>query len=494
MLRAACSFILACSLLIASTAEAATYYVRNGGNDNADGRSHNTAWASLTKVNKYSFAAGDVVLLRAGDRFTGTVTVDWAGTSTSPAVLGSYYLSSNGTPTRGYQNQRPIIDGENKRPSDHFDALVRIRANRVRVENIKAMNSLGRAIDMADSSDSAIVGSSGDYVYDSGLFVLRSPRATIMNNYVGHAGLGFLKGAIWGAAIAVDSSNDVKVRNNIVAEVYGEGINTHGGSRNTVIEGNHVYAARAVGIYADAAPKATIRRNVVVGTTNSEWWRTSRTVGAGIVLNNEKYHYDYGLLSSIQTQGAKVYGNLVAYTSSGFAIWGEYTGSIFDSTLIFNNTFVDNDTQVTLQSDRPRPNSRFINNILLSLSSGTRDVSGTDLGGMIAKNNYFSQGNPGGGFAHTGNRYSGLQLTRMSGWRQISSRDQITWRDFQLKQGSAAISAGDDEPRRMANDSDTYQLDYNVATHNTPMDMGGLKYANLSTRLPSPPQNLALVD
>jgi parallel beta-helix repeat protein len=497
MLRAAFSLLFSLNVLLVSIGEAATYYVRTGGNDNADGRSDGAAWASLTKVNQYAFAAGDIVLLRAGDRFTGTLTIDWAGTATQPAVVGSYYLGSSGAPTRGYQTGRPVIDGGGTLPSGHYDALVRVRADRVRVENIKVINSEGRGIDLADSDDSAVVGCSADNVYNSGIHVLRSARVMVENNYVAHAGTGGPRdGAPWGGAIEVVRSSDVKVRTNVVSEVHGEGINTNDGSTATLIEGNRVYAARAVGIYADAAPDTTIRRNVVLGTTNTLFWRTARTVGAGIALNNEKYHYEAtsnALPTGTQTQRAKIYGNLVAFTSSGLSMWGELATSTFDGTLIFNNTLVDNDTQMTLQSGRPRPSSRFINNILLSLSSGTRDVNGTDLGGMVAKNNYFSQGNPGGGYTQTGNRYSGLQLERMSGWRQIVSSDEVTWRDFTVIDGSTVIAAGDEEPRQMAEGDDTFQLDHNVAAHNAPMDMGAVRFVT-AIKLPSPPENLALVE
>jgi hypothetical protein len=72
------------ALLYATSSEAATYYVRNGGSDSADGRSDATAWASLDKVNNFSFASGDQVLLREGDRWVGLHTIDWAGTSPRP--------------------------------------------------------------------------------------------------------------------------------------------------------------------------------------------------------------------------------------------------------------------------------------------------------------------------------------------------------------------------------------------------------------------------
>jgi parallel beta-helix repeat protein len=476
------------SLLVTGAANAATYYVRSDGNDTADGRSPDTAWATLSKVNKTIFATSDIVLLREGDRFTGTLTVDWAGTSSAPAVVGAYYLK-NGVATRGYASGRPMIDGSGAAVGP-YDALLRVRANYVRVENIKVVSSAGRNIDVADSTGSAVVGCSTDTAWGSGIHFLRSTSPRIENNVVAHAGTAFKSGSDWGGAIELEQSTGASVKGNIVTESYGEGINTNASS-GTIIESNYVYSVRAVGIYADASPDVTIRRNIVVGSTNAEYWRSSRSVGAGIVLNNEKYHYTTQLQSTFQTQRAKVYGNLVAFASSGIAIWGEYSLSSFDGLRIFNNTLVDNDVQMSVLSN-PKPGSEFVNNILLSLSSGTRDVSGTDLGGMIAKSNYFSQGSPGGGYVNSANRFSGLKLAKMTGWRSISSREQITWRDFDLQDGSTTIGTGDEEPRSIATTSDTYQLDYNKYDHNQPMDMGGLRYGKIVVKQPAAPENLAL--
>src|SRR5262245_24606355 len=128
-------------LLCATTsAEAATYYVRNGGSDSSDGKSHATAWASLNKVNSYSFAPGDSVLFLEGNRWAGQLTVDWPGTASERAVVGAYYLDGS-TPVRGYRSSRPIIDGEDRLPSGPWDALVGVRTERVRVENLRVQNS-----------------------------------------------------------------------------------------------------------------------------------------------------------------------------------------------------------------------------------------------------------------------------------------------------------------------------------------------------------------
>ena len=98
--------------------------------------------------------------------------------------------------------------------------------------------------------------------------------------------------------------------------------------------------------------------------------------------------------------------------------------------LIYNNTLVDNDTRS--RWSKPKPGSKLINNILLRLSSGTQDVDQTGLDGMVARNNYFGQGNPGGDYAHAGNRFTGLRIAKMSGWRALTSLDQVSWRDFVL--------------------------------------------------------------
>ncbi len=476
------SIVPALALAFMGSSEAATYYVRNGGNDSADGRTHATAWASLNKVNSYSFAAGDAVLLQEGSRFVGqTLTIDWGGTATQRAVVGAYYLDGS-TPVRGYRTARPIIDGQDRIPSGHYAALVTVAGpDRVRIENLEILNSEGRAIDVHESVESEVVGCSVRNTYSNGIFFEKSPRSLAENNFVTGQGVGNREdGSPWGSSIEFVKSPDGVIRNNVVSEVFGEGLNAHTGSDRTLIERNYVFGARAVGIYLDSSPNLTVRRNIVVGTATTTYWRSGSTVGSGIVVNNELYHYPAGggsLQTSVQAKGAKIYGNLVAFTATGIAFWGELPESSFDGALVYNNTLVDNNTQFSTLG-KPIPNGKFINNILLSISSGTKDIAGTNLGGMVAKNNYFSKGNPGGSYSHTGNRYTGVTLTKMTGWRAITSRTQVTWRDFVLVRGATAIGAGDEEPRRVSDAVNNFSLDHNTAAYATPMDMGALTFAS----------------
>ena len=78
-----------------STAKGTVYYVSNSGNDTNDGKSADSAWATLDKVNKAQLSAGDAVLFECESIFRGTVSakagVTYAsyGTGNMPIIMGS---------------------------------------------------------------------------------------------------------------------------------------------------------------------------------------------------------------------------------------------------------------------------------------------------------------------------------------------------------------------------------------------------------------------
>ncbi|MGI6337899.1 MAG: PKD domain-containing protein [Bacteroidales bacterium] len=68
-----------------------TYYVKNGGNDNMDGKSDATAWATIAKVNAVSLSPGDTVLFRRGDTWREqTSLIPQSGNSSGHIVYGAY--------------------------------------------------------------------------------------------------------------------------------------------------------------------------------------------------------------------------------------------------------------------------------------------------------------------------------------------------------------------------------------------------------------------
>jgi hypothetical protein len=421
-------------LFVATSSQAATYYVRNDGNDRASGTSDAAAWATLDKVNRHSFKPGDVVLFRGGDRWQGKLVVDWSGTASAYATVGAYYVEDE-TAKKGVRGRRPIIEGAGRHPTGGiYDALITANAHDyVRIENLEVRNSEGRGIGFLRSAHGDVVNAVVDGTYGSGIHFLDSDHGSISRSFVTRASLVFGRDGKrpWGAAITFVDSDHGRVVETTVAESYGEGINVNHGSRGTLIENNRVFAVRAVGIYADAAPNTTIRRNLVVGTANSEFWRGRDSVGAGIAINDEKYHYKAGggsLPDDIQSKNVKIEGNVVVFTSSGIALWSAAPQASHDNLIVTGNVLIDNGRQIRGLGARS-PGGVLADNVLLSVSKGTADVDSAKLSGLTARNNYFSQGDPGGELSHAGNRHDGIAL-RKTGWRNIDSIDDVDWEEL----------------------------------------------------------------
>lgn len=69
---------------------AVTYYVSNNGNDNNDGLTEATAIATIDKLNSLELNAGDKILLKSGDTFTGTFRPTDSGVEGYPITISSY--------------------------------------------------------------------------------------------------------------------------------------------------------------------------------------------------------------------------------------------------------------------------------------------------------------------------------------------------------------------------------------------------------------------
>ena len=432
------------ALFVATSCPAATYYVRNDGNDRASGQSDAAAWATLEKVNRQSFKPGDVVLFREGDRWQGKLAVDWSGTDSSYATVGAYYVE-NGMAVRGFRDRRPIIEGAGHYPTGGiYDALVLVKSrDYVRIENLEVRNSEGRGIGFERSNYGVLVNVVVDGTYGAGVHFLRSDHGSVSRSLVTHASLVFPRSGrkhAWAPAIALVDSDSGRVVETTVAESYGEGIDPNHGSKGTLIESNRVFAVRAVGIYADAAPDTTIRRNIVVGTANREFWRGTDSVGAGIAINDEKYHYKAGggsLPDDVQSKDVKIEDNVVVYTSSGIALWGAAPQAAHDNLIVTRNTLIDNGRQIS-GLGHAAPGGILADNVLLSVSAGTSDVDSSKLSGMTARNNYFSRGDPGGALRHPGNRYDGSALGKKKDWRKIESIEDVDWDDLERMARSSA--------------------------------------------------------
>jgi hypothetical protein len=73
----------------------ANYYVKNGGNDGADGLSDGNAWATISKVNGFSFASGDTISFKCSSYWRETLTVPRSGTLGGYMIFNSYSTGNN---------------------------------------------------------------------------------------------------------------------------------------------------------------------------------------------------------------------------------------------------------------------------------------------------------------------------------------------------------------------------------------------------------------
>jgi hypothetical protein len=78
----------------------ATYFVKNGGNDNNSGLSDALAWATVHKVNGFSFKAGDSILFKRGNTWRETLSISQSGSAGGRITYGAYG-----------KGEKPIFDG-----------------------------------------------------------------------------------------------------------------------------------------------------------------------------------------------------------------------------------------------------------------------------------------------------------------------------------------------------------------------------------------------
>jgi hypothetical protein len=75
---------------LATSLQAADFFVSNHGQDEADGRSPARAWRSLERVNRAIFEPGDRLLFQSGGRWTGLLRPQGSGAQDHPICLGRY--------------------------------------------------------------------------------------------------------------------------------------------------------------------------------------------------------------------------------------------------------------------------------------------------------------------------------------------------------------------------------------------------------------------
>ena len=106
------------------------YFSSSSGNDENDGLTPAMAWQSIEKANSLELVPGDSVLFKAGETFSGKLTVmNEGGIAGSPIVFSSYD-----------EGEKPILDG-----NGHLSAVNIINSGYLHFSNIEIKNDGGPA-------------------------------------------------------------------------------------------------------------------------------------------------------------------------------------------------------------------------------------------------------------------------------------------------------------------------------------------------------------
>ena len=358
-----CCVLFFLCLFLASPAWAATYYVKNGGNDNLDGLSDATAWATIAKV-QAKVTNGDTVYFRSQDTWEGAnsllnctsgVTYDGStygsglratlrATSRVNNSYGIVQLYNSGVTFRGFKvdsNKLSIggiyIGGTSPTPSGDISYIT--------VHNCEVTNGITTDNPNPSYYYGILVGARGSHT---------TSNVAVTNNIVhdvGHEGISVYPN--WGTS--GNRVNIALIRNNIVYNTGQAGGSAHpidiaNDSDNVTIEFNYV-SGSAIYI-VNYGPDYTgpdeypdnfiIRYNIMKNTSLSisSYMGFHHFYGSGAFYGNILIDSSIGLNGGdYHDKSIKIYNNTVysPNLTSMFGCAGIYEGGSNTSGIEFKN-------------------------------------------------------------------------------------------------------------------------------------------------------------
>jgi parallel beta-helix repeat protein len=424
-------FTLLLTIFSISNVFATTYYVKSDGNDSLDGKSDDTAWKTIKKVNSFAFKVGDDVYFKCDDKWTEEkLVVDWSGTEDDYAVIGTYY----GSGTKGVSGNKPIIDGNDTIPSEYQGLVWSLNQSYVQVENLNITNSEYDGVRIGYGNHVNVVNVDTDNSYNGGIVYVYSDYGEINGCVVDDANRRAIEapGTDWSCNITVlQKCSYITVKNCTVKNGYGEGIGTGRLSEHIIIEYNTVYNNRRVAIYIDNGRYCTVRYNMVYGGG-------PLTTGAssGIGVEVEAWQ------STVIGSDNYVYGNFIANCQNGIYLAAWHDDSSVKRYYVYNNTVVDCTKNGIVIWDGPYEDSEVKNNIFWCTSGDCTLATVPDTGGGVSFDyNLWSSAPDSDAIGAHDPSYAAPMLAKTSGWKEMNGSD-LTVSMFALQEGSPAIDAG----------------------------------------------------
>lgn len=463
-----------------ASAEQGDYYVdAEGGSDSNDGRSPESAWKSLAKVNEHVFAPGDRILLKTGGIWHGRLQPKGNGESGNPITISSY----------GGGN-RPIINGGGL-PGG---TVYLLNQSHWVIENLEVTNSAtergnvfreGILVENAGAGTISGIRIANNYVHDvSGSF-----------RYAGADPHAFGGISVYAGGIAgTDTFDHVVIEGNTVERVGRTGIVVwdqvwHGedfSTTNVVIRQNYVKESDSDGIMTFGVDGGLIEYNVVEGAgvyseagefngTAAIWptrgknnivqfneaFNTYKPEGDGQGFNLDidtrdsivQYNYSHdnkgGFMLFVDASlapGTELgsANNIVRYNISQNDLLHTFTfaGGVSEGTQIYNNTiFIGSNANTKIidhewdDAGNLNGSYSFRNNLIYNLGSGSYKLPG--INGVFDHNLFYGNhpaSEPADNNKITANPLLVYQGSGSKGWSSTEG--------YKLRAGSPALDAG----------------------------------------------------
>ncbi len=383
---------IGCAALSTLPVRTAKYFVDfSAGTDTADGKSQTTAWKhapgdgnATGTAKSTTLASGDVVLLKGGVEYDGTITITTSGTQASPIVL-------EGGAQQGWGTGKAIIDGQSTRSLGvAVNAASYVIVEGFEVQNFdKSQGSTGISVD--GGSNDTIVGNQLHDIYwaknpggtsweqqrGTGISINNSPGSNVYANFIRDCGNAGISLSADGADVSggTTACNEVTNMNwGIVAALGDSKPGTH--LANLTISHNYIHdfdqyyvcnAWHRDGIFVFSRPddqtltidNLEIADNYFEDNTSalgSTAWIYLEFVCRNFnvhhnILNKSRSFYAIRVLGdTFQVQGNHVFANNVIANSNGQGSAGIHIQQS-SGAKITNNIFYDDDVGYMIATD-----------------------------------------------------------------------------------------------------------------------------------------------
>lgn len=442
-------------LLLTANINAATYYVKNGGDDSLAGTSNATAWETIGKINSSVSGSEDKVYLLCNDSFALTrLYIDWAGTVSNQAVVGAYYMNggtetvvTSGCPSG---ESKPEISGGyinsttlGTVPSGFWDGLVQITTDYVTVENLRVVDSSGYGI-VAKSADYSIIQENEiEHISGSGIGLDRNVNeAQIINNTITRAAWSNVDGINpWSthpSCISIARANHVNIEGNTIIEGYCEGINIWDNSNYVAARRNTIIGVKYIGGYVDNATNVVYEMNLVQGYGDGTLPRTGIAFASSVegfystIISNDNIVFRNNLIANVNTC---FYANVEAAAR---------TASKVSQFQFLDNTCVGSDDAVWLENadSNYAAGSEIANNIFWETANAAAGCKSPTGSNITFLDNHLDTTFTDTDCAGTGDQAGTPTLNTTSTFLNYTSTYMPTVVDFGLDTGSTARTTG----------------------------------------------------